>query len=235
MTEKQQGRGIGAQRSALLQVAVHVAALVPLAKLIWDGLNGNLTVNPIQEITVRTGDTALILLILSLACSPASSLLGIRAAIRWRRPLGLYAFLYASLHFLTFSVLDYGLNPVLLREAIFEKRYAIVGFAAFLLLIPLAVTSTRGWMRRLGKDWKKLHRLVYPAALLVIVHYVWLVKSDIRIPLAYGGAVVVLLALRTRPVKRAMARARDAARRARLGRQPEQGVRTAQNGVVGND
>lgn len=197
-------RGMGGKRintAALLQAAVHVAALIPLMMLIWDGVHGNLTANPIQEITARTGKTALVLLVLSLACTPASSIFGLRMALRWRRPLGVYAFLYAALHFLTFSVLDYGLDPVLLRGAIFEKRYALVGFAAFALLIPLAITSTHGWMRRLGKRWRKLHRLVYPAALLVIVHYVWLVKSDIRVPLAYGAVVLALLALRLRPVK----------------------------------
>jgi sulfoxide reductase heme-binding subunit YedZ len=190
----------------VLQVAVHVGALMPLAVMIWDWLNDNLTFNPIQEITARTGTTALILLILSLACTPANSLFGLRMAIRWRRPLGVYAFVYAALHFVTFTVLDYGLDLALLREAIFEKRYALVGFAAFLLLLPLAVTSTHGWMRRLGKRWKKLHRLVYPAALLVVVHYVWLVKSDIRVPLAYGAVIVALLAMRTKPVKRFFAR-----------------------------
>jgi sulfoxide reductase heme-binding subunit YedZ len=192
----------------LLQVAVHLAALAPLVKLIWDGYTGNLTVNPIQEITARTGKTALILLTLSLACTPASSLFGFRSALRWRRPLGLYAFLYAALHFLTFTVLDYGLDPSLLREAIFEKRYALIGFMAFVLLIPLAITSTRGWMKRLGRRWKQLHRLVYPAALLVVVHYIWLVKSDIRTPLAFGAIIVGLLAARTPPVKRAVGRMR---------------------------
>jgi sulfoxide reductase heme-binding subunit YedZ len=146
--------------------------------------------------------------VLSLACTPASSIFGIRMAIRWRRPLGLYAFLYAALHFTTFVFLDYGLDPVLLREAIFEKRYALVGFAAFLLLIPLAITSTKGWMRRLGKRWKKLHRLVYPAALLVVVHYVWLVKSDIRVPLGYGVVILALLATRTKSAKQGLGRLR---------------------------
>ena len=127
----------------------------------------------------------------------------------------MYAFVYALLHFLTFAVLDYGLDPVLLREAVFEKRYALIGFAAFALLVPLAITSTHGWMRRLGKRWRKLHRLVYPAALLVIVHYVWLVKSDIRVPLAYGTVVLVLLALRLRPVKDFLAGPRAAVQRSR--------------------
>ena len=222
----------------VLQVAVHVAALTPLALMIWDGLNGNLTVNPIQDITARTGKTALVLLVLSLACTPASSLLGVRMAIRWRRPLGVYAFVYALLHFLTFTVLDYGLDFGLLREAIFEKRFALVGFAAFVLLIPLAITSTQGSMRRLGKRWKKLHRLVYPAALLVVVHYVWLVKSDIRVPLGYGAVILLLLAARTAPVKRAFGqmrttlRQRQAARDAAPAAPPDIAVKAEDAGSV---
>ena len=201
------------KREVVLQVAVHVGSLVPLAWLIWDGLGGNLTVNPIQAITARTGKAALVLLVLSLTCTPASSLFGFRKALRWRRPLGLYAFLYASLHFATFAGLDYGLDPQLLREAIFEKRYALAGFAAGLLLVPLAITSTRGWMRRLGKNWKRLHRLVYVAAVLVIVHYVWLVKSDTRVPWLYGGVVALLLLARTRWFKQGVARLRQHATR----------------------
>jgi len=199
------GSWLRSREVALLQAAVHVGALLPLALLIWAGLHGNLTANPIQAITARTGKTALVLLVLSLACTPASTIFGFRRALRWRRPLGMYAFLYVSLHFLTFSVLDYGLDPGLLRQAIFEKRYALAGLAAGLLLVPLAMTATRGWMRRLGKNWKRLHKLVYLAALLAVVHYVWLVKSDTRVPYLYGAILAVLLMARTRPVKRGIA------------------------------
>ena len=192
----------------MLQIAVHAGSLLPLALLAWAGLHGHLTVNPIQAFTQQTGKIALALLLFSLACTPARTLFGLRAAIRWRRPLGMYAFLYAGLHFLTFTVVDYGLDPVLLREAIFEKRYALAGFIAFLLLVPLALTSTRGWMRRLGKRWKRLHMLVYPAALLVIVHYVWLVKANTRVPLLYGAILVLLLAARLPWVRRIPARLR---------------------------
>lgn len=188
--------------AAISQGAVHLASLAPLAALIWDGLHDQLTANPIQAMTFRTGKTALVLLALSLACTPLSAVFGLRQAAKWRRPLGLYAFLYASLHFLIFLGLDYGLDFVLLREAIFEKRYALVGFAAFLLLLPLAITSTRGWMRRLGKRWKRLHRAVYLAGILVIVHYVWLVKADRREPLLWGAIVLFLLSLRLPAVRR---------------------------------
>lgn len=192
----------GAAQGAALQLAVHLASLAPLAVLLWDGLHDQLTANPIQAITLRTGKIALVLLVLSLACTPLSVIFGVRQAAKWRRPLGLYAFLYAGLHFLIFVGLDYGLDLALLREAIFEKRYALAGFAAFLVLIPLALTSTRGWMRRLAKRWKRLHRAVYIAGLLVIAHYVWLVKADRREPLLWGAALLLLLALRLPAVRR---------------------------------
>jgi sulfoxide reductase heme-binding subunit YedZ len=187
---------------------VHVGALLPLALLLWDFSQDQLTVNPIQEITFRTGKYALVLLVLSLACTPVNSVLGFKAALRVRRPLGLYAFMYVGLHFLTFVGLDYGFDLDLLREAVFEKRYALVGFSAFLTLIPLAVTSTKGWMKRLGKRWKRLHRLVYLAALLAVVHFIWLVKSDIREPLLYGAAVMLLLLLRVSAIRRGISRYR---------------------------
>lgn len=184
------------------QVLVHVGAWAPLALLIVDYFRNNLTVNPIQELTFRTGKTALVLLVLSLACTPLNTVFKFRPALKVRRALGLYAFMYASLHFLIFIGLDYQFDAGLLREAIFEKRFALVGFAAFLILLPMAITSTKGWMRRLGRKWKRLHKLVYLAGLLVVVHYVWLVKSDIREPLIYGGVVVVLLAARIPGVRR---------------------------------
>jgi sulfoxide reductase heme-binding subunit YedZ len=190
------------RRATLLRVGVHVGSLLPLAVLIWDGLHNNLTVNPIQAITARTGKAALVLLVLSLVCTPLNTYFGFRQALRWRRPLGLYAFMYVSLHFLTFAVLDYGLDWGQLRDTLFGKRYALVGLMAGLLLVPLAITATRGWMRRLGKNWKRLHRLVYLAAVLAVLHYVWLVKSDTSVPYLYGAIVAVLLIARTRPAKR---------------------------------
>ena len=198
-----------------LAILVHVGALLPLALLIWNFFHDQLTANPIQYITFRTGKTALVLLVLALACTPLNSVFELKRVVGLRKPLGLYAFLYATLHFLTFVGLDYQFDPSLLKEAILKKRYALVGFAAFLSLLPLAITSTRGWMRRLGKNWKRLHRLIYLAALLVIIHFVWLVKSDIREPLAYGAVVVVLLALRLKTIRRALVdlRERLAARR----------------------
>ncbi len=169
-----------------LRPVAHIGALLPLAVLLVQAATNDLTANPIQFITLRTGKTALVLLMLSLAVTPATVLFGWYQIKPLRRIFGLYAFMYAALHFLIFVGLDYAFDPVLLREAIF----------AFLLLIPLAVTSTRGWIKRLGRRWVQLHRLVYVAALLVVVHYTWLVKSDMRVPLAFGAVIVGLLLLR---------------------------------------
>jgi methionine sulfoxide reductase heme-binding subunit len=187
-----------------LRIATHIGCLIPFVVLIWDFTNDNLTVNPIQEATFRTGKTALILLILALACTPANTLFGLKQVLPLRRPLGLYAFFYVCVHLLIFAAVDYGLDWELIQEAIVEKRYVLVGFTAFLLLLPLAITSTKGWMRRLGKNWKKLHRLVYVAVPLVVIHFLWLVKSDIREPLAYGAVVAGLLLLRTPTIRRTL-------------------------------
>ncbi|MFL5806773.1 MAG: sulfite oxidase heme-binding subunit YedZ [Roseiflexaceae bacterium] len=172
--------------------------------LIWDFLHNHLTVNPIEEATFRTGKTALILLVLALACTPANIIFGLKQVLPLRRPLGLYAFFYVCIHLLIFVAVDYGLDWGLIKEAIAEKRYVLVGFTAFLLLLPLAITSTRGWQRRLGKRWKSLHRLVYLAAPLVVIHFLWLVKADIREPLLFGAIVATLLLLRTPRVRRAL-------------------------------
>jgi len=203
-----------------LKWGVHVAALTPLAVILILAWQGRLTANPIQDITLRTGQTALVLLVLSLSITPLYTAFTIKELLPLRRRLGLYAFFYAMLHFLIFVGLDYGFDPELLKEAIFEKRYALVGFAAFLILLPLAVTSTKGWMRRLGKRWKALHRWVYVAAVLVIVHYVWLVKSDIRTPLLYGAVVGILLILRAPAVARRVRQLRQARRGQQPGRPP---------------
>lgn len=175
---------------------VHIGAWIPLAVIVADALSNRLGAEPIREIILRTGKTALVLLILSLACTPANSWLGFRDALRVRRALGLYAFGYAALHLLIFVGVDYAFDGRLLYDAIFERPYALVGLAAFLILLPIAMTSTQGWMRRLGQTWTRLHRGVYIAALLVIVHFVWSVKLDVREPLMYGTIVVALLILR---------------------------------------
>ncbi len=184
-----------------MQALLHAACLAPFAVLVMDYFTGNLTANPIQAATLRTGKTALTLLVLSLCCTPACTYFRFTAANRFRRPLGLYAFFYASIHFLIFIWVDLGLNWAYIVDGFIEKPYALVGFSAFLLLLPLALTSTKGWQRRLGKTWKKLHRLVYVVGGLVVVHYLWVVKSDIREPLIWGAGIGLLLLLRNRTVK----------------------------------
>jgi sulfoxide reductase heme-binding subunit YedZ len=202
-------------KSNWLRIITHVGALLPLVLIIWDFFQNQLTVNPIQEVTFRTGKTALVLLVLSLSVTPVNIVLGIRQVLPLRKLLGLYAFMYVGLHFLIFVGLDYGLDLQLIYEAVFEKRYALVGFAAFLILLPLAITSTRGWMKRLGRNWKRLHRLVYLAAFLAVVHFVWLVKSDIREPLAFGAVVALLLIIRLPRIRRAVSSSRNRYKRAR--------------------
>lgn len=187
---------------------VHFSAWLPLIWLGWEALSGNqnLKINPLQFITLRTGKAALVMLMLTLACSPLNSLFGLRGAIKVRRTLGLYTFFYALLHVLIFFGLDYQFNLRLIWLDLSDKRYILAGAGAFLILLPLAVTSFRFWMKRLGKNWKRLHRLIYLAALLAVTHYLWLVKTDIRPPLAYAAGVLLLLALRWQALRRAAAR-----------------------------
>jgi len=185
----------------LLQIVTHVGALIPLAVLLWDAVNHKLTANPIQEATFRTGLTALALLVLSLVVTPANTVFGFKLAFKLRRPLGLYGFMYVSIHLFIFAVVDYALDLSMIRDAIIEQRYVLVGFAAFLLLVPLAITSTKGWMKRLGKRWKRLHYLIYLAVPLGVVHFIWLVKADIRLPFEYAFVVTVLLILRIPSVR----------------------------------
>ena len=192
-----------------LRFLTHFLALLPLAILVWNFSQGRLTANPIQEITLRTGDYSLILLVLSLACTPVANIFGLKTVLSLRRALGLYGFFYASLHFLNFIGLDYRFDFTLLRNDVFGKAHIWVGLAALLALVPAAVTSTRGWIKRLGKNWERLHWLVYPAALLSVLHFLLLVKADIREPLLYGFIVVLLLLVRLRSVRNLVSRFRD--------------------------
>lgn len=185
-----------------LRLAAHLGGLAPLALMLYDIATGHLTANPIQDLTFRTGMAGLILLVVSLACTPANIVLGLKQVLPLRRPLGLYGFLYIAIHLLIFVGLDYGFDWSLIQDAIVEKRYVLVGFAAFLLLLPLAITSTRWSMRRLGKNWKKLHQLIYIAVPLGVLHFLWLVKADYRQPLLFGAIVAVLLVLRIPVVKK---------------------------------
>jgi methionine sulfoxide reductase heme-binding subunit len=189
-------------RRCLLGWGVGAACLVPLVLLVWDAWQGGLGANPIQTVELRTGKPALVLLVFSLAATPVSRLAGWSRLRPLRRTFGLWTFFYACLHALTFVGLDYGFDLRLLPEALFEKRFALAGVAALITLLPLAITSTRGWQRRLGRDWVRLHRLAYLAGLLATLHYIWQTKADITQPLLWAGAVVLLLLARLPALRR---------------------------------
>jgi sulfoxide reductase heme-binding subunit YedZ len=179
--------------------------LVPAALIVWDALHNHLGANPIEQITHRTGDWTLRLLLATLAVSPLRRLTGWNV-IRYRRTLGLLAFSYVCLHFLIYLVIDQGfpIQGFAIRyvvEDVAKRPYVTVGLAAFLLLIPLAATSTKGWIRRLGKKWKALHQLIYVAAALGVLHFLWQVKGEQLEPVYYGLVLVGLLVLRVwRPI-----------------------------------
>lgn len=176
---------------------VFLACLGPLMRLAWKAYAGLLGANPIEVITHSTGDWTLIFLLVTLSITPLRKISRQLWLIRYRRMFGLFAFFYACLHFTTYIWLDKFFNVHEMLADVAKRKFITVGFSAFLLLIPLAVTSTSGWIRRLGgKRWQALHRLIYLSAILGVVHYLWLVKADIRKPLAYGAILGVLLAYR---------------------------------------
>lgn len=204
------------KKPAYLRLAVHIGAWIPLAWLAWDYWAGNLSVNPIQDLTQRSGRYAITLLVLSLAATPANTLFGFRHAVQVRRALGLYAFMYAAIHLLTFVWLDFGFAWGLLARELVEKPYIWLGLSGFLMLAALAVTSTKASMRSMGKNWRRLHSLVYLAAPLLVLHFAWANKGDllrlagdIAQPLAYGVVLIFLLSLRLPPVRRQASRVRD--------------------------
>ena len=191
------------------KVIVFALGLAPLGALGWRAYQHELTANPIEFITRATGDWTLRFLVFTLAVTPLRKLLGLPELIRFRRMLGLFAFFYACLHFTTYIWLDKFFDLAEMWKDVAKRRFITVGFAAFLLLIPLAITSTAGWIRRLGgKRWQALHRAVYVSAVCGVVHYYWLVKSDVRKPVFYGALVGLLLVWRA--VNRATNRGRGA-------------------------
>jgi sulfoxide reductase heme-binding subunit YedZ len=176
---------------------VFLACLIPLALLGWKAYSGGLGANPIEVITHATGDWTLRFLLITLAITPIRKLTGRLWLIRYRRMFGLFAFFYGVLHFLTYIWLDKFFDLHEMLHDVAKRRFITVGFAGFILLIPLAITSTTGWIRRLGgKRWQALHRLIYFSAIAGVVHYWWLVKADIREPLKYGVILAVLLGYR---------------------------------------
>jgi sulfoxide reductase heme-binding subunit YedZ len=183
-------------RVRLVKVALFLAALAPFGWLLRQALAGDLGANPVETLVHFTGVWTLRLLLLTLAVTPLRRVTGWGWLLRLRRMLGLFVFFYASLHLTAYLVLDQALDWGEIVADIAMRPYITVGFAAFLLLVPLAVTSTRGWVRRLGRRWQRLHRAVYAIGILGVLHFLWLVKADLREPLIYGAILAVLLAWR---------------------------------------
>jgi sulfoxide reductase heme-binding subunit YedZ len=184
------------KRITIAKIFVFPLCLVPLGLLVWKALQGELGANPIEVITHATGDWTIRFLLITLAITPLRRITGQNWLIRFRRMLGLFAFFYVVLHFLTYIWLDKFFDFHEIVKDIGRRPFITVGFLGFVLLIPLALTSTQGMIRRLGKDWQKLHRLIYLAAIAGVVHYWWLVKIDVRLPLMYGAILTVLLLAR---------------------------------------
>ncbi len=181
-------------------ILVHIACLLPIPWLIWDAWSGNLTADPIRGSILRTGKIALELLVLSLACTPLNTIFGFKPALRVRRALGDYSFLYTSLHFAIFVSLDYGFDFQLVFTEVI-RPYALVGLIAGLLLIPLAITSFPPWLKRLGKNWKRLHNLVYVINLLAALHFMLVVKQGVTEPYLWMIMIIFLLVLRIPPIR----------------------------------
>jgi sulfoxide reductase heme-binding subunit YedZ len=176
---------------------VFLACLVPMGRLVGKGLEGRLGANPIEVITHSTGDWTLIFLCITLAVTPLRRFLRLPILIRYRRMFGLFAFFHAVLHFLTYIWLDKFFDLHAMVRDVYKRPFITAGFTGFVLLLPLAATSTAWAVRKLGgKRWQLLHRLIYVSACAGVIHYYWLVKSDVRLPLLYGAVVVGLLALR---------------------------------------
>lgn len=179
-----------------LKPVVFVFALVPVAWLVAGLVRGTLGANPAETLQLETGIWALRFLLLSLAVTPARRLTGWNWTIQYRRMIGLFAFFYASLHLLTYVVFDRLFELGGIVEDVVKRPYITAGMMAFLLMVPLALTSTKGWIRRLGRNWQVLHRLVYISAALACLHFLWKVKVIIGEPVYYAAILLVLLAFR---------------------------------------
>jgi sulfoxide reductase heme-binding subunit YedZ len=192
-----------------LRILVHVLGVLPLASILYAALTGGLSVNPIQDIEQHLGRDALYFLIASLAITPLTTLTGWRSLAPRRRALGLYAFLYICLHFITFAAIDYGFDFQEIGRLILEKPFILLGLTTGLLLLPLAITSFDFFIRKMGKRWKSLHRLVYIAGITVIIHYAWAKKGDlfslqgdVLKPFMWGLLVMFLLIMRIPVVRK---------------------------------
>ncbi len=167
--------------------------LLPLANLAFDGFRAELGANPIEAITHSTGTWTLVLLLTTLGITPVRKMTALHSLIQFRRMLGLFAFFYATLHLMTYLWLDQFFDFHSILKDVYKRPFITAGFTAFVLLVPLAVTSTRGWIRRLGRRWQMLHRLIYVSATAGVIHYIWLVKKDVRIPAIYATVLGALL------------------------------------------
>jgi sulfoxide reductase heme-binding subunit YedZ len=180
-----------------LKVLVFLLCLGPLSVLVWKAFNGLLGANPVDVITRSTGRWTLTFLLITLGVTPLRKLAGLSWLVRFRRMLGLFAFFYGTLHLTTYVWLDKFFDVQAMLHDIYKRRFITAGMTAFALMLPLALTSTAGWIRRLGgKRWQKLHRLIYLSAAAGVVHFIWLVKADLRKPLTYGAILLVLLLYR---------------------------------------
>jgi sulfoxide reductase heme-binding subunit YedZ len=179
-----------------LKPAVFILCSIPAVQLAYQAYTGDLGVNPIETITRFTGSWSLIFLLSSLAVTPLRRLSGQNELIKFRRMVGLFAFFYAALHFATYLGLDLFFDFRAIAKDILKRPYVTAGFIAFVSMVPLAITSTAAMIRRLGKRWQKLHRLVYLAAIAGVIHFYWLVKADIRRPVQYGAVLALLLGFR---------------------------------------
>jgi sulfoxide reductase heme-binding subunit YedZ len=193
----------------VIKPIVWIGCLVPAGILAVRAWQGDLTANPLELLTNWTGYTTLVLIMVTLAVTPVRRLTGWNAVIKLRRLIGLFAFFYACAHFSIYIGLDIYFDWPRIAEDILERPYITVGFTAFVLLIPLALTSTKGWIRRLGKRWTKLHRLIYATAALGVLHYYWKVKADTREPLIFAAILIVLMLLRTNAVRQLATRLRN--------------------------
>lgn len=179
-----------------LKPLAFIICLIPFGQLLYRAYANDLGVNPIDTITRFTGSWSLFILLATLAVTPLRRITGRNDLIRYRRMLGLFAFFYAALHFSTYMVLDLYFDFSAIAKDILKRPYITVGFSALVLMIPLAATSTSGMIRRLGKRWQQLHYLVYVIAILGVIHFYWLVKSDISRPAQYGLVLILLLGIR---------------------------------------
>ena len=184
------------------QILTAILCLAPLAFMLIAALTNSLSANPIQDLTQRTGRTAVILLVLSLACTPLKNLLGLSALIPMRKTLGIFAFAYAALHFLIFSGLDFEFNLDWILAEIQQKPFIRIGLVALGLLLPLAFTSFKRIQSSMGRWWQRLHRLVYPITMLAIWHYYLASKGDIQLSLIYTAIFTIFMLFRLPPLSK---------------------------------